>query len=293
MRHAIWLALLLSTQAGAQEAPPVQPPDIVVSGVRDREEQVRGFVRALTAEPRGGTLSRFAESVCPTVIGLSPAQDKAVAARMRAVAAAAGIPVADEDCAPNAILIVTENKRALIEALARERPDYFGDLPEPRIRRLARSPGPAAAWQLEAQVDARGVPLAIDPGYGAPVNRTTEPLSRIMPVSRWAFDAAALVVESGAAMNLTTTQLADYAAMRLLAKLDPSRLTGSATPSILSSLDAPPDTQVPITLTHWDLAFLRGLYASRPNQFAASQRSAIARQMEKELAGADDEKKRD
>ena len=58
----------------------MQPPDIVVSGVRDREEQVRGFVRALTAEPRGGTLSRFAESVCPTVIGLSPAQDKAVAA---------------------------------------------------------------------------------------------------------------------------------------------------------------------------------------------------------------------
>lgn len=103
------------------------------------------------------------------------------------------------------------------------------------------------------------------------------------PFAREAFDASALVVETGALTGLTTIQLADYAAMRLFAKLDPQRLNGRVANTILKVLDAPMGSEVPITMTRWDLGFLRGLYASQPNRFAGAQRWEIAERLSEHL----------
>lgn len=287
MRHvigsAILSAALFATAADAQEqVPDPAGSEIVVTGNRDREEQVRDFVDALTPSP-GGSIPRFIDAVCPTVTGLGPGPKQAVIDRLRVVAAAADIPVGPAGCTPNMFVIATPDKRAFIELLSRKRPQSFGLMSAREIRRLARSEGPAAAWQLEGPVTAGGVPLQYDERLGAYKNSTTEAASRISGVARRAFDAAALVVETGALDGITSVQLADYAAMRLFAKLDPARLPADAPSTILAALTTPMGKPVAVTMTGWDLGLLRGLYAVTPNLSPTSQRSRIAGVVEKQV----------
>src|SRR4051812_22004732 len=133
MRLAACLALLLSTAAAAEDPPTAAsgPSEIVVSGYRDRDQQVRDFVAALTPARPDGNVSRFFASFCPGVTGLGPGQGERVTERLRKVAAAVGVPVDAPGCAPNALVIVTESKRALIEALALKRPAFFAELSQP------------------------------------------------------------------------------------------------------------------------------------------------------------------
>lgn len=288
MRNVALVATLLAAPAGAQvPTPPPPSSEIVVTGTLQREEQVRDFVGALTPA-RGGSIPRFIDAACPVAAGLGPRQKEAVIARLRTVAAAAGIRVADGACVPNMFVIVTRDKRAFIELLARNRPESFGMMTTREVARLARTPGPAAAWQLEGPVAANGVPLRFDEALGY-VNSTTEAASRIKSVARRGFDAAALVVEIGSLDGITPVQLADYAAMRLLAKLDPSRLSNRAPTTILTILTTPTGSPVPITMTKWDLGFLRGLYTSAPDLNPSGQRSQIAGQVVRELNSLESE----
>jgi hypothetical protein len=279
------VALGLAHAAAAAQDPP-QPADnseILVSGIREMEREIEDFVGALTEAPVRGQLSRFeTRAVCPLAVGISAADKQAVASRMRRVAEAAGIWVGGATCIPNVVVIVTSDKRAFIEALARRYPYYFGDMPDREVRALANGPGRAAAWQVPGPpLDADGAEMSdTNDVY---VNRTSRRGSRITAGARPHFAAAVVVVERGALVGLTTTQLADYAAMRAFARTDPSRLAESAAPTILKILDAPMGSEVPITMTQWDLGFLRGLYASPENLYAPSQRSAIRRRLENEL----------
>ncbi|HEY0413391.1 MAG TPA: hypothetical protein VGD66_09625 [Allosphingosinicella sp.] len=226
-------------------------------------------------------------SVCPAAAGLSPAQNAAVAARMRRVAEALGIRVAAADCKPNALVLVTRDKKALIKGLRRANPIYFQDA-SGRPVDVPDQPGPATAWHLEGRLDRSGAPVAIDPiGQYYVVNSPTPP-SRISASLRPIFLASVLVVEAGALEGLTTTQVADYAAMRAFAGTDPARLAGSAAPTILTVLDAPMDSEVPPTLTQWDLAYLKGLYASAPSHYGRAQSGEVRQHMNKELKQAQD-----
>jgi hypothetical protein len=290
----IFPAVLISMyQAAAQDA--AEPADqsmVIVSAKRKSEEDIRDFVHALTQVPYSGQLSRFERSICPVVRGLSQPQGQAVADRMRRVAGAVGIRVGDSDCYPNVVVVVTADKKAFIQELRRSRPEYFGEMSRRRIRELAEEPGPAAAWQLAGPpVNARGVELRRDSGgqmRGIYVNRTITGASRITSATRPQFAAAVVVVERHALAGLTTTQLADYAAMRAFADADPARLENSGAPSILRVLEAPMGREVPITLTQWDMAFLRGFYASPRNLSTAAQRSAISESMAQGLERADE-----
>jgi hypothetical protein len=287
MRRAVHAALgsaalfFCAAALGQQPAPKEEPSgEIVVTGQRDRDEQVQDFVRALTPAP-SGAIARFVDEVCPATVGLAPEANEKVNARIRRIAAAIDLRVAKAGCEPNALIIVTPNKQALIERLVKERPGFFGALSLRQIRSLAKSSGPAAAWQLGGPIDEGGAPLAT--AQGIYVNRTIESQSRLKNPIRRGFDASAVVVETAALEGLTATQLADYAMMRLFAELDPARLPAPAPVTILNVLTAPPGTAVPITLTQWDLGLLRGLYASSPDLHTTSQRSEIAREVRKEL----------
>ncbi len=276
-------ALLLSAPAAAQEEQPSAASEIVVTGARERERQVRDFVSALTPAHRDETIPRFIDEVCPHVSGLVPAQNEAVADRLRSVAEAAGLPVAGRRCAANLFVVVTRDKGEFIRTLASRRPESFAMMTALQIRRLARSPGPAAAWQLEGLVDNHGTPLVFDLELNAFRNDTFEAASRIRTPARTAFDAAVLVVESEALDGLTPLQLGDYAAMRLLAKVDPARLPANAPQTILNVLTTPMGSPVPITMTNWDLAFLRSLYSVAPDVYVSGQRSDMARRMIREV----------
>jgi hypothetical protein len=289
MRLAVSWALLTTTLLLSPAAAAQQPPaeaeasgEIVVTGQRTRDEQVRDFVRALTPAS-SGSIARFQDHVCPLTVGLSPEQNEQVSARLRKIAAAIDLRVSKVGCTPNVLVIATPDKRALLERAAQERTSSFGTMTPRQIRKLARSPGPAAAWQLGAQVDTSGTPYAFDPAIGAYVRRTSQTESRVRtPVAR-GISASALVVETASLTGLTPVQLADYAAMRLFAEFDPARLPSPPPPTILSILDSPPGTALPITLTHWDFGVLRGLYTGSADRLLVTQRSAIVREVRKQL----------
>jgi hypothetical protein len=290
VRSAIILAAALAAAAPAiaQRTAPAGPPqqdaagqDVVVTGTADREQEIRDFVGALTGQvPMTGQLARFEEAICPGVYGLSAPVKAVIAARMRRVAAEVGLRVADEGCRPNLLLMVTRDKNAFLRRLASRYPQFF-DEEENSPRRVTAQPGPVAAWHATIALNADGQPMPVQGGFG--INRTTRAQSRVTAASRPAFVAAAVVVESEALTGLSTIQLADYALMRGLARTDPHQLTAASPPSILTAIEAPMGSAVPITITRWDLGFLRGLYATPPNLRAPQQRGEIQRQVAGEL----------
>ena len=284
---AILASAALAAPAAAQNKQDDQDRDeIVVEGSRDRERQIEQFVDALTPARNRGQLSRFEWSVCPAAMGLSEAQNAAVAARMLRVAKAASIPTGEANCRPNVFVVVTREKQAFIEQLRKQYPADFADMAPQEIRSLASSAGPVAAWHVKGLLNADGLEVGKNARTGYYVNQATDMPSRITNTTRPHFVASIVVLELNAVGGLTTKQLADYAAMRAFSQADPSKLTNAAAPTILTMLDAPADAPVPITLTQWDLSFLRGLYSSSDNLYASQQRGEIERAMGKDLEKA-------
>jgi hypothetical protein len=268
-----WLAWPLVVLASAGSAGgPDQP--IIVEGRPTAEKHLDQFIATVLPAPVHGQLGRFETAVCPVAAGLSREQDELVAMRMRHVAQAAGIPVARPGCRANVILIVSNDKSALIGRLLRERsymfPKSWGVA---HIHALARDPAPAAAWSVTDVVTADGQPLNYS--VEAPFNRTSRMLSRLAPAARPYSRASVVIVQASALEGLTTTQLADYAAMRALAPVSPPPWRGAALPTILTALETPIGQPVPLTLTSWDLSLLRSFYSTRLNANAGYQRAQL------------------
>jgi hypothetical protein len=271
------------TAAGPEQRPQDDGgPQITVTGTRDIDGQVREFVTALTPASVEGNVARFEDSICPRVIGALPEQNEMIEQRLRTVAAAAGLRLGKPRCGANALMIVTQEKRSIVEALAAR--GFMGDRMSPsQIRQLMRQPGPTAFWRLEGFVTAQGLILAANAGEAIDYQQNTGRASRISTGTRMAVGGAVLVVEARALEGLTTTQLADYAAMRLYGFGDAPSLPKSAR-TILTILDAEMGAEVPITLTTWDLSFLRALYASSETVRSPAQRAEIKRSMIRELS---------
>lgn len=276
-------AVLVATPAWPAQSPQEPPPGtIIVQGVPDRDKEIGRFVDALTDAPVLGQLSRFNWAVCPAAIGLGEAQNRLIERRMTNVARAASIPVAKPGCRPNALLIVAPDKADLIKRMASKYPAYFHGTNPSDIRRMMRDPSPAAAWHVEGRLDSDGLEAQRDV-QGRYVTERADTPSRVATSSRPHFLASIVVVERAAVTGLTVNQLADYAAMRAFARTDPRKASKSAAPTILSAIDAPMNTLVPITLTQWDLAFLKSLYASSPDRTATSQRNQMKRIVKRDL----------
>ncbi len=296
MRRHFRFALFAALAAAGSFAAPAQIPvqdrfddsEIVVEGVRERQQQIRRFVDALTEAPVRGQIGRFDWAVCPAAAGLPEAQNQAVVERLRQVAEAAGIPLARTGCRANAIVIVTPDKPATLRWLRREHPAYFRNGLGERIR-IADQDAPATAWQVEGRLTQDGEAVGVHNGAGDSstgnyyVVESTRASSRITAASRPHFMASLVVIQLDALRGLTTTQLADYAAMRVFARTQPSRLERSSAPTILNVIDAPMNSEVPLTLTQWDLGFLRALYGSAENHYATQQRHEMRRLLRREL----------
>ncbi len=296
----LYFRTLVSAVAMACVAPSVsaQPPsaaddEIVIEGVRERQRQIQRFVDALTDAPVGGQIARFDWEVCPVAVGLSEAQNAEITARMRRIASASGVPLAGAGCRGNAVLIATPDKARTLRWMRSEYPHHFRDALGHRVP-LIDEDGPATAWQVEGRLDQDGQMVGAQTGARDAttsnhyvINATREP-SRLTPQTRPHFMGAFLVVQTDALRGLSTVQLADYAAMRLFARTQPSRLERSAAPTILNILDSPMNAPVPLSLTRWDLGFLRALYGSGENQYATRQRGEMRRLLRTDLELARD-----
>ena len=260
---------------------------VVVTGRRDVERQVRDFVDALTPAPPRGQLARFEAVACPIAGGsISETEKATVERRIRAIAEAVGIRVGDPSCVPNILVAVVPDKAEFIRGLwRRHRYTAFGSMGPRQIRRLASDPHPAAVWQFSSGFfGAHDINLEYTMGPSR-LNRDVR-ASLATASARPVSFGSVVVVQDSAIPGLTPTQLADYAAMRIFARIDPSRLASSDVPSILRILNSAPDDEVPMSLTHWDLGFLRGLYSGPSNLYAASQRTGIRHAVEQQLERA-------
>lgn len=281
------IALLLALQASAASPPPPQQnqPEIVVQGQRNVERQVHDFVKALTDIPPAGQISRFDWAVCPVAVGLSVRQNEEVADRMRAVAEAAGMRVAKPGCKPNALVVVSTDAQKFVDWLKDHEPEYFIGV-TPKEKQLLKHAGHAAAWHIEGRTDQDGVSVSRDSDSGLFISERTDVPSRISTNDHPSFEAAIVVLDARSLAGLTVVQLADYAAMRAFAKTDPSRLAKPVAPTILTLLDTPMGGAVPITLTEWDLAYLKALYGSTTNRLAGQQSGEMQRKMAQDLKDA-------
>ena len=288
MSIAMFLAALMSAASAAPTMPAPESP-IVVQGVHDRDQKISRFIKELTPAPVGGQISRFDAPVCPAVAGVSAEQQAYIEGRLRRIAATVGIAVAARNCDPNVILVVARNKNDLLKQLEKHRPEYFpASWSSWHIHELEHDPDPVAAWQFEGQFWADGRPIAGETTASGisdilQLQRTIEPLTRLKPSARRAFVTAIVIVQHDALTGLTTTQLADYTAMRAFARTDPKKLRAASSDTILGVLDAPMGSAVPLTLTAWDVAFLKAFYASNKNSYAEYQRSEMQALMRREL----------
>ncbi len=282
------LVAVVSAHPAVGETVRPDESEIVVQGIRDRDSEIQRFVGALTEAPVRGQIARFDWAVCPAVSGFDPTQNVAIADRMRTVARAAGIKLAEPGCKPNAIVIATSDKKVMLDWLRREAPAFFRDPLGQRIR-ISDQDGPTIAWQVEGRLDADGRAVGVNNSAGDSGTAShysldvTRAPSRITAATRPHFLASLLIIELGSLAGLTTTQVADYAAMRVFARTEPDRLSRTSAPTILNILGSDMGDEVPMSLTRWDLGFLRALYGSAENHYAAQQRGEIQRRLEREL----------
>ena len=291
---SILLAFLLTA---AQTAPAQQPPapgeppsgTIIVEGQRNPAKTIDNFVRDLTPAPMGGQLGRFEDPVCPVVLGMPAREAKLIHDRLRQVAGAVGMKVAPARCVPNLYLLVGGTKKEVIDGLDRKFPALLTGLSRRQIGALKQVPGPAVSWQILDRIGADGMPLSL--ARMAPdaepvrIVRGVGGISRISEQTKVKFVASLIMFEASALDGVTTRQLADYAAMRTFAATDPGS-TGRLPASSILELFQPgaSPAEAPASVTWWDFAFLKSLYASTTAVTATAQRREMKHIVAKELS---------
>lgn len=287
---AIGLAAALpfaAARAQDKAAPGAAGDDVVVTGNRKQAKAVSDYVRGLTALTPDDPLARYLPGeYCPAVLGLSPARNAEIAARMRKVAAAAGVRPAGEHCVPSALVFFVEGKDEFVRAFRARHPAYFMD-PRGGSTNTPKADGPAVAWQLVQYLDPEGMPIGLPEGGGWTFVVSPVGGSRLQSIVTSMAVMSVVVVERSALVGLTATQVADYALMRTLT--DPSAAGRKLPPSvsILGVLTTPMGSAAPETLTTWDFAYLKARYSGRPDAYAHSQAAVIRAEVRRALAHPD------
>jgi len=283
--------MLLATGAQAVAAPATQTgeqPTITVTGERPTDAQVQHFVEAFAIASHSDRLARFESAVCPVALGLADKFNRDVEKRLRRLAAAAGMRVEKEGCGGNVLVFVTTDKKALLGSIRKTRPRLFGQMTPGQISSLVASAEPAIAWQVLEIRGADGRTLANGGGNGdRPDTLYGVTSSRLLPQTRVDVSAAVVVLEASAVSGVTVTQLADYAAMRAFAHTDPDAAARQNAPTILKLLaDKKAARASPLSLTAWDLAYLKSLYGITNMLQAGAQRGELQQLMRRNLAEA-------
>jgi hypothetical protein len=287
-------ALLLAGSAFAQER---TDPDsnIVVRGNKiSAKEQARQLVGRMTA-PVEGQLARFADEVCPFVVGFNAEYGAKIDARIRKIAAEAGAEPGGKKCVPNLVVAVVDDGREFTRELYRLYPGQFTGMDNGQRKRLLNSQATARSWTVvglhnedgqalglstASESDTRGDGSSIKFGNGVKVLRVSS-ASIINPPTQQEIELAYVVIETRATLGKKLMQVADYAAMRGMMRSRPEKL--AADDNTILRLFEPGVTDGPAALTPSDRAYLASLYYGRGNRSAASQMGQISAAVAKHI----------
>lgn len=290
-------ALLLGSDPGSlpalqsqpQQTPPAvtqtYPDQITLEGIdvvgRPLDELIRGFVYEIARPNNGRNLARWDSKICVGVVNLQRETAEFLADRISTVAEDIGLEVGDAGCAPNVVVVATDDGAEMARTLAREqgrgmRPGGAGmDRGGNAFQDFQNGDQAVRWWQVSMPIDTESNRAATRlPGdcFGScsaadmSVNDYAPQIS-IFSASRLSTQIvdnifrAVVIVDVDQVANLTALQLADYIAMVTLAQVDPDADIGSYA-SILNVFNNPASAD---SLTNWDIAYLEGLYAAERN----------------------------
>jgi hypothetical protein len=292
------LAAAAATPAAAQTAPQAQPqPDteILVTG---RLDEVRRVVRSVLSQSGPGhQIARFEEPVCPGVAGLPDAYATTIIDIIRANARQAGVKLAPEGCAPNAVASFVPDPPAFVRGLWQRDKTLFGSLTDTQVEALAARPDPVISWRATETRGRDGSTLQPVSGLdlGSAGLQMTGPVyvtrngsaSRIEMTVRQDIRMAFAAIDRDLIRGKSLQQLGDLATMHLLLDIAPGAGAVAGTTSILSLLyPASPGSAPPASLSATDRGMLGGLYQQARNYFDIyRQRAALTEAVRRELEG--------
>jgi hypothetical protein len=260
--------------------------EVVVTAPRDgARNQVRGFVRALTGPGRYAALPRWSKVVCPGVVGMDATHARALNDRIGRVALDLGLRVGEPGCSANVVIYFVPDGDAAAATLAgRHGPVSSLTGTRQAVRDFVEQARAVRWWYATSRsvdgfaIRRDGDPSGIRPSQpdgAAPVYSNAvrvRDASRLRSNTQENFAGVLIVVDAHRTANLRFRALADYIAMISLAQINPNADTSDA-PSILNLFTeaAGPKSD---TLTEWDSAYLRGLYAAPEDTRDSRQQEA-------------------
>jgi hypothetical protein len=304
---SVGLIVLLATPGNgrpATETPSPQNPTsvqgVTVESPLSREEKFAralNFIQSHGAPARIGQLARWTDRVCPLTLGLTPALEAFVSARVRLLATRVGAPVRKTGrCRPNVEILFVDRPQALMDAVARERGALLGFHYAAATRRLATVSRPIEARYLtstrgsagDSVLDvASGTPMGGgDAVISGPVNLADAGNtpggcagSRLTQCLRSLLTNVLIVVNAPAMEGRQIGPIADYIAMLALSQAKSLDDCG-ALASILDLMAATcSERSSQTTWTDSDIAYLKALYKVDLSTAIALEKDNIAAQM--------------
>ncbi|MCL6697653.1 hypothetical protein LZ496_02490 [Sphingomonas sp. NSE70-1] len=289
--------------AAATKAPPPTSGEknaIIVQGERlsegALEERASEFVRATGVASGKVPAARWIDPVCVQVQGLEAAGKRAAEAKMRSIAASAGIEVASESCRPNIVVNFTADGAGLAQEIQRRDPRRIGQL-TPRARDSILTSSAPIRWIYSTELRGRdGQIVNADGGAGQTAPATHDGSgagsalggdmtmmhyenSIVSTLTNRILTSAIVIIDTDHAMGRKLDSLAAYAALVAFAEI--------------RNPDAAPDGSIlgmfasstpPRGLTPQDTAFLRALYRIPLDREAMRHRGQLVHEITRELA---------
>jgi hypothetical protein len=237
------------------------------------EEAVTKFVRDLGRPGPVNQISRWGEPVCPTTEGLSPGFNDFVSERIREVAARVGAP-GPGDCAggANVSVMFTTKPDRLMTHVRKHHAGLLGFHHIGERKSLAAFQPPMKSWYV-TMTTVPGQFASIDHAYGPGVPGGTGSRIRLPYKSRFAL--VLVVVDADLIEGQAIGPVADKIAMLVLSRPAP-RGGCSSLPSILDFLEpACPSGEAAQSLTAYDEAYLKALYAFDRDELKGYMRDTV------------------
>jgi hypothetical protein len=292
------LPILMALLAQAAAPPPTPPSDNDITVTADRmdaetvERLTKAYVNSVLPTPQSGQFFRWHKPVCIKYSGLNPSYESRVTGRIGAIAAKAGVAMGKPGCAPNVLVVFTDNAGAMVDLITRKQPESLRHLTVPERNALRQSSMPVRWWYGIDSANTRARPKTQDPDKPAD-DRTLAARSSnaggdsfnsasLISTNQTVFIAGAVViVDVGLAEGTSLDALADYVAMVTLV---PTRIPPKSpgVPSILALFNPPEGSPRPDGLSSWDWQLLTGVYSARADRDARIQKRLIVKSIKDE-----------
>ena len=274
---------------GTSRETPSALDTVTIEAHRDREikRQINKFVSGGVVTYLDDSLERWNTPICPLVAGLPSKPAEFIRARVSQVAMDAHAPLGSEHCAPNLVIVITNDPDLLLEKWSQRERLFNTCNGSGPVKRFLHSRQPVRVF-YNARVTSTGGPgaavLALA-GVNGPVSSDCGDMYTRLDTwlhrgSVQELTSVIIIVDGRQTANVDMGPLADYIAMVGLAQIRVPADTGTA-PSILD-LFRESDPK-PLGLSLWDEAFLRSLYAT--DQSSVLEVAMIKDRMFKQIVG--------